>query len=316
MNFMIYFWSLFMYVMTFGLPFVIYYASGMWKDNEPGQSAGMAFFFLGLGCLLWIVLFFTFAKKFLFSQFKKKAKGAQLLAEGKKVQGTILSRQVLGSRNNGDFLLLEIEFTNLADAVVTTRLDLLDTEPQLMRFEKGHSIPLIIDPAPEDPSVMIMGKGFKWNRAVLVVVSTGLLLIGSAAAALLLFGYLYESRGYGWRYLHFWHPFILVPLIGIFELGLFIMIFNKLLGKRGSGRLTVYGQSAEASIVSAARTGLTINDQPQVKVTVAFEDTRGRACQASFKKIVDLLDLHTFTAGSKIKILYDAGNPAIVEPIG
>ncbi|MBO9618364.1 MAG: hypothetical protein J7539_04940 [Niabella sp.] len=315
MNFMIYFWAFFMYGMTFGLPLIIHYASGMWKDFTPSQTPGMAFFLLGLGCLLWGVLFFTFAKKFLLGQFKKKARGERLFREGRSVQGTILTRQLVQARNNADLLLLTVSFKNLAGAEVTTQLDVLDTEPEQNRFEKGRSVPLVIDPALGDPAIMVMGRGFKWNKPVMIVVITGLLLIVSTMLFLLVFGYRYESRGHGWRYLTFWHPFILTPLLGCVYLGVFMLIFGRFMRRPNLGRLTVYGQAAEASIISAERSGVSINEQPQVRVMVEFKDTGGRKHQSAFKKIVDLLDLNSVAIGNRIKIVYDANNPSVVEPI-
>lgn len=148
MNFMIYFWFFFSYAMTFGLPLYIHYSSNVWYSFKPGQSPGMAFSLLCLGCMLWVVLLVWFTKKCFLSRFKEKAMGAQLFREGK--------------------------------------------------------------------------KGY------LIAVITGLLLIISTMLFLLVFGYLYESRGYGWRYLTFWHPFILIPLMGCVYLGCFTLLSPKL----------------------------------------------------------------------------------------
>jgi ABC-type multidrug transport system fused ATPase/permease subunit len=39
----------------------------------------------------------------------------------------------------------------------------------------------------------------------------GLLLLIALAAGILLYSYKNESHGYGWRYLYFWHPYVLIP---------------------------------------------------------------------------------------------------------
>ncbi|HWW41204.1 hypothetical protein [Pedobacter sp.] len=39
----------------------------------------------------------------------------------------------------------------------------------------------------------------------------GLLLLIALAAGLLVYSYKNESHGYGWRYLYFWHPYVIIP---------------------------------------------------------------------------------------------------------
>jgi len=63
----------------------------------------------------------------------------------------------------------------------------------------------------------------------------GLLLLIALAAGLLLYSYKNESHGYGWRYLYFWHPYVIIPGFFIFYsslvFGTINGIFSKILGK-------------------------------------------------------------------------------------
>jgi hypothetical protein len=72
------------------------------------------------------------------------------------------------------------------------------------------------------------------KRKVLIVI--GLLLLIALAAGILVYSYINESHGYGWRYLYFWHPYILIPASFIFYLGILFGftngIFSKFLGNK------------------------------------------------------------------------------------
>lgn len=54
----------------------------------------------------------------------------------------------------------------------------------------------------------------------------GLLLLIALAAGILLYSYKNESHGYGWRYLYFWHPYVLIPGSFIFYLSLLFGTIN------------------------------------------------------------------------------------------
>lgn len=80
-----------------------------------------------------------------------------------------------------------------------------------------------------------------------------------------------------------------------------------------SDRLLLYGKAVEATIVNSQETGLTVNDLPQIIITVEFLDNN-KTIIASFKKLYSILNLSSISVGSKINILYDAQNPNIIEP--
>jgi len=61
----------------------------------------------------------------------------------------------------------------------------------------------------------------------------GLLLLIALAAGILVYSYINESHGYGWRYLYFWHPYVIIPgsfiLYSSFLFGTINGIFSKFL---------------------------------------------------------------------------------------
>ncbi|MNV73252.1 hypothetical protein D3C71_1663900 [compost metagenome] len=59
------------------------------------------------------------------------------------------------------------------------------------------------------------------KNGIIVLNVIGLLLLITLAAGILVYTYINESRGYGWRYLYFWHPYIFIPGSFIFYSGLF-----------------------------------------------------------------------------------------------
>ncbi|MNX59969.1 hypothetical protein D3C86_908590 [compost metagenome] len=77
-------------------------------------------------------------------------------------------------------------------------------------------------------------QGVKWNTKTIVLIVIGLLLLIGLAAGILVYTYINESRGYGWRYLYFWHPYIIIPgsfiLYSFFLFDITNVFFSKYLG--------------------------------------------------------------------------------------
>jgi hypothetical protein len=300
--------------LTIGLPLIIHYAEYDELRDIPDKTASEAFFWLGLGCVLWILLWALFINGFIGSQFRKKRKLEKLMLNGRHQKGTVLTKQVIRQMREGDLVLLKVQFKNFSDALVETNLDAVDSEPHLNRFAAGKSIGLILNPETYSPPVIVDGKGFQWNRKVMGIIVFILLLLLILGPAILVYSYQRESAGYGWRYLSFGHPFVLIPFIGVIEL-IFILLFTGIGSAKKTSRLLLYGKSATATIIKTERTGLSINDQPQVLFTIEFDGPRGQPVQASFKKIVDLLKIPEIIPGKTISILYDKEHPQIIEPI-
>jgi len=59
----------------------------------------------------------------------------------------------------------------------------------------------------------------------------GLLVLIALAAGILVYSYINESHGYGWRYLYFWHPYIIIPGSFIFYSILFFSVTRGLFSK-------------------------------------------------------------------------------------
>lgn len=315
LRFLLFFFALFTLFMTAGLPLIIHYAGAEWKMTAPDQSAVAAFTWLAIGCFLWVLVLVLFINNFILSQFRKKRMLERLLQNGRHARGTVVQKQALQAGSRGELLALRVAFRNLADAEVETNLDIVDSEPSQNRFAVGKTVSLLLDPEMGDPPVMIQGKGFQWNRTVMTLIAAVLLILLILAPGLLVYSYMQESRGYGWRYLGFSHPFVLIPFIIGLELVIYTVIRKWSGTKRHASKLLLYGKSATATIISTAQTGLYINEQPQVRFTIEFEGGRGRMHQASFKRVVDLLKIPDIAPGKTLTILYDPEHPDQIQPL-
>ncbi|MET4141932.1 hypothetical protein [Pedobacter sp. UYP1] len=70
----------------------------------------------------------------------------------------------------------------------------------------------------------------KTNGIILLNV-IGLLLFIALAAGILVYTYINESHGYGWRYLYLWHPYIFIPGSFILYSPLFFYITRGIFSK-------------------------------------------------------------------------------------
>ncbi len=58
--------------LTIGLPPIIHYSEYDELYDIPDKTASEAFFWLGLGCVLWLLLWALFINGFIGNQFRKK----------------------------------------------------------------------------------------------------------------------------------------------------------------------------------------------------------------------------------------------------
>jgi len=298
--------------MGFGLPIFIHIQQGDWKYNYD-RSAEAAFFYLGLGLLLWGLLISLFSNKFLFSLIRTKKNQLKLKTTGRRIKAIVIYNSLIERTKDGESIVLDLEFKNLSGAIVAYSLNMHDSKPEEHRFDVGKEVNVLVSEDSKNPMITLEAGKVGWNRPILTLILMTLAVIVLIPIGLLIYGYLYESRGNGWRYLSFWHPFILAPLMGLLYVAILIFIRGYFMKPNNSDKLLLYGKSTEATILGASETGTQINDQPQILVTVEFQDN-GRVIQAAYKRIYSLMSLSRLTAGQKIRIIYDAENPQNIEP--
>lgn len=306
------FWTIFALLMGFGLPILIHSQQGDWKFNYD-KSANTAFFYLGLGLFLWLLLIFLFANNFLFNLLRKRKKLMGLGSQGKRIKATVIESHIFERNKEYESVHLVLEFKNLSGSMVNFELNLSDSKPEEHRFDVGKPVTLLVDEESKNPSITLETGKIGFNKPILNLILFVLLVMILVPIGLLTYGYLYESNGYGWRYLSFEHPYILAPLFGLLYVGILIFIRKIFIKPSNTEWLLLHGKSTEAKIVSSVATGTSINDQPQILVVVEFED-KGKTIKADFKRIYNQMDLISLNRGNSIRILYHPENPQIIEP--
>jgi len=96
---------------------------------------------------------------------------------------------------------------------VSEEFEFMDSKPYQRHFESGNN-------------TRIDGQVVKSNAQNIILTVIGLLLLIALAAGILFCSYINESHGYSWRYLYFWHPYIMIPGSFIFYLSFFFGITN------------------------------------------------------------------------------------------
>lgn len=72
--------------------------------------------------------------------------------------------------------------------------------------------------------------------------------------------------------------------------------------------LVLYGKKATAVVQRADQTGTYINEQPQIKYILQYNDDKGQQHLVTLKKIVPLTQLHYVNTGTQ-DILYLPDDP-------
>ncbi|MGY0041023.1 hypothetical protein [Pedobacter sp. NJ-S-72] len=199
------FWITYLLFFAIGLPLILHYAGNLHlSDFEMinTSSASEAFVLLGAGTALWFIVFIYYIKQFLINPLLKKNDIISLLEHDEKRKGTVSE---------------EFEF--------------MDSKQYQRLFEVGNTTRIVPDRELKPPFIGIEGQMVKSNAKTIVLNVIGLLLLIALAAGILVYSYINESHGYGWRYLYFWHPYIMIPGSFIFYSSFLFAITNGIFSK-------------------------------------------------------------------------------------
>lgn len=285
-----------------------------------GQSTApiWAIIYLVVGLFAWMGFIVWYYKKFVKSIYVTLKNSKNIVREGKLVTAEIMRKSVEKTSEYGQEIELVLGFNNLVGTPIYLSYPITDSRPQQRRYEVGKTIKMRIDHELRSPILMPDGAEVTPDRGFIRPRLIGFYALILFSVGYLLFSYWFQSQGTGWRFLHFWHPWVTIPFWGLFFGWILVdLLIGRLSG--GFGRsstdleeLLVYkGKLARAEVLSAEQTGLTVNEQPQVRFKLRFTDDRGVMHTASFKKIISLLNLHTVRAGER-PILYNPEDPSVV----
>ncbi|NLR65342.1 hypothetical protein HGH92_13570 [Chitinophaga varians] len=287
-----YFWVVYMLFFAIPFPMLIYYNT---REGLTDTNPWLAITWLLLSLILWGILVLRWFRNWILLPFKMKRNIGYLLREGEKREARIVDSKD-GKHLNGDMIMkkMTLSLRNFVGTEITENLELADSRPGEMRYEKGRIIHLMIDKSLKLRPYLIVDTtqaGVKAGRMALLV----LLWLGLVGAIVwyYYFSYNMESNGYGWRFMKVYHPLVLCPLIlfvSRWGLGMLLKLFS---GGDPDTLLHIkyYGVQTMAEVVSATQTGTYINEQPQVKFELRYQDTYGKTYTATLKKIVSLIDL-------------------------
>ncbi|SDF75121.1 hypothetical protein [Chitinophaga filiformis] len=304
------FWSLYTLGFTVVLPTFLYYTES--AEEPPQDSATIAFLYLGLGVVTWLVAIGLYLRFFIKLVFTDKYRLERTAREGTTITAEIIRKTQVGVIHDAVTLDLRLAFRNLAGTPVEISYELNDSRPYERRFEAGNMIDMSAGLNGGEAVFVPKALQVSRNRGIVILYSFILLLLLAAAIVYPVFAYMQESQGTGWRFLRLSHPWISVPLINI-GVGALILVFLGFIGKASGEtdkplRMIMYGIKTTGTVLSYQQTGMYINEQPQVRFEIEYTDQTGYRRTTVCKKIVSLLDIHKLDNGPK-EIMYLPDKP-------
>lgn len=304
------FWTLYTLGFTIALPTFLYYNINF--GEPPGESAAMAFLYLGLGILIWMVALLLYGRFFIKQVFTDKRRLETAAKEGLTILAKVTDRIQAGAYRDTTVLDLKLAFRNLAGVMVEMPYQLNDSKPHENRYQIGNTIEMSVSLDGRNSILIPKNIQIIHNKGILLIYSFIFLLLLAAAVIYPVFSYQMESQGSGWRFLTFYHPWILVPIINIAVFWLiekFFSYIGRVSGDSGQPlRMILYGIKTTGNILNYSQTGMYINEQPRVQFEIEYTDHQGIKRKTAYKKIVSLLDLHKISIGPK-EIMYLPNKP-------
>ena len=237
--------------------------------------------------------------------------------QGKHIQGRIAeSVRIGGERRRTRFMNILVEFPNLSGTLITERFNFSDTKPELNRYTEGNNLPLLLNENASSGSGITLADG---KASINWIVISGLLALpGAALYALFHFvaSPLWLKAGGNWSALV---AFFNVPdaaHIALFGGGSVLLVFfvMKKLKRSAAGGVArhfkLYCKKATAAITGLSRTGMMINDNPQVEFKFEFTTDRGLKAMGSDREIIDQLDTGKIHDVKEREILYLPEDPS------
>ncbi|MEH6308917.1 hypothetical protein RYH73_24915 [Olivibacter sp. CPCC 100613] len=291
---------------------ILYYSINYGSEMRgDGTNPWLALSYLLISLILWGIVLYKLYQRWVAFTLRAKSNIESLLRDGTVRNAEIVDVKTLKPIATGvESLEISVQLENFSGTKIIQTIPINDSNPQLNRYGLGKNIALRIDKTLKSIPFMIPdGVQVSLQTKQLIFQLVAWLLALTAVAAYYIFSYNYESNGMGWRFLIFWHPLLLCPLILLFSYFGLGALMGKLSGlPKDALKLKFYGKQATARILSAKQTGTYINEQPQVRFELDYNDERGRTHKVSLKKIVSLLELG-ITQEKSIAIFYLEDDP-------
>lgn len=110
---------------------------------------------------------------------------------------------------------------------------------------------------------------------------------------------------------------LIVGVVTVASLAIPGFIFYKLFkNKQAADKIRATGVAAQAQILALADTGMKINDNPRVQLTLMVHPPGGTPYQAVTTLTISMLAIPRFQPGAWIPVKYDPANPTNVAVEG
>ena len=308
------FWTLYTFFFAVPFPMILYYPisyGGGTRHVSTLSNPYWALAYLAGSLVLWGFLSIRYFRLWVVHPLQEEQALRQLVREGVPRDADVISSKNTGKKTQGfPEIQIALQFENFSGTPIRESLPVVDMRPELGRFGVGQRVRLKLSRKwTKGPLIAFVDAEFERDKLRWWLAVLGWLLLLVAVIGYYVFSYRYEHEGTGWRFLTFFHPLLICPLALLGMQWLFGGGLGKLFTGTGDAlRLKYEGYRAEARLLSVEQTGTYINEQPQVRFELEYEDRRGNTHHASFKKVVDLLDM-AMTRAETIPIFYLADQP-------
>lgn len=265
---------------------------------------------LVIGTILWFIFIIRTYIQTIVVPLKQQHEMRSVINEGQLRQGTV-ERKILRKKLKDDQQLVDIivGFENLSGTYVKQNLEFIDTKPHQQRYEEGRHLNLRLSKTGRSPGILLADTKvyFSWKSGFLACSFLIIYMIGTFFFSLL------PIQQRTWlRFLALWHPWVLTPFLGLLLFNLKNVVGIFLSGDaKIEEKLTLWGKKVMAEVQSVEETGISFNDQPQVKYTLEFVDEKGKTHVVSIRHMVPLTELHQLGAKTK-EILYLPEDPQCI----
>lgn len=260
---------------------------------------------LSLTLLLWIIYLVSLIRTFVIRPQKYYQETLALQQIEETIPAQIISKRVIREMNGEESLQLLLRFKNYSQSDIELTYFIIDSNTSLNRFEEGKTLNIKLNSSDDGlPLVIADGKMSSTHSPLLAWI----FILFNVAYIIFSFLYWKNRVNYGFEFMSFSHPYFVNALTAVFLLFVLLKSVFTSGQKTVNNKLISYGRKVEAALLSAEQTGFYLNNQPQLRIELEFEDGNNNLIKVNKKQIVPLTILHRFD-DSSIEILYDPQDP-------
>jgi len=258
----------------------------------------------------------------IFNLFKKQKVMQRIVQEGMPIEGEVVESQYFGApHSNGTRKIrITVAFNNFVGTRIQEKFRFFDTQPQQNRYEVGKSVKLFLsDEAIGGKKVTLAGGQPKINIKFIAIFLSLFTIVAYFIYTFVIQPiWLLGEQDLETTISLFDHPTaaLLVLIYGgviVFIFFLFRFLDASMGMKSNWGDFKYHGKQATANITHYAKTGMRINDNPQVKFDITFTTDQGQTVTSSVKKVIDELEIGRIPEMKHIDVLYLPDNPQQVQ---